>query len=136
MVPPSMRSEAGARKRWLFAEGSQGFFFTYLLLANPVLVLVTDGTIEVETEQDEAVIGESSLASPVFDSYGEVVGAIGVVIPFGVATMPLRPIYHMSSFIWEGVPNYEIRQAGGMTDKEVRQGFQAALDMEPPVLGC
>ena len=32
-------------------------------------------------EQDEAVLGESSLASPVFDSYGEVVGAIGVVVP-------------------------------------------------------
>jgi DNA-binding IclR family transcriptional regulator len=32
-------------------------------------------------EQDEAVIGESSLASPIFDSYGEAIGAIGVVIP-------------------------------------------------------
>jgi len=35
----------------------------------------------IALEQDEAVLGESSLASPVFDSYGEVVGAIGVVIP-------------------------------------------------------
>jgi len=33
------------------------------------------------TEQDEAVLGESSLAGPVFDSYGEAVGAIAVVIP-------------------------------------------------------
>jgi DNA-binding IclR family transcriptional regulator len=38
-------------------------------------------TSGVATEQDEAVLGESSLASPVFDSYGEAVGAIGVVIP-------------------------------------------------------
>ncbi|MGA9749754.1 MAG: IclR family transcriptional regulator C-terminal domain-containing protein [Nocardioides sp.] len=37
----------------------------------------------IATEQDEAVIGESSLASPVFDSYGEAVGAIGVVVPSG-----------------------------------------------------
>jgi DNA-binding IclR family transcriptional regulator len=37
----------------------------------------------VAAEQDEAVIGESSLASPVFDSYGEAVGAIGVVVPSG-----------------------------------------------------
>ena len=29
------------------------------------------------------MIGESSLASPVFDSYGEAVGAIGVVVPSG-----------------------------------------------------
>ena len=33
------------------------------------------------TEEDEAVLGESSLAGPVFDSYGEAIGAIGVVIP-------------------------------------------------------
>lgn len=37
----------------------------------------------IAVEQDEAVLGESSLASPVFDSYGEAVGAIGVVIPSG-----------------------------------------------------
>jgi DNA-binding IclR family transcriptional regulator len=34
-------------------------------------------------EQDEAVIGESALASPVFDSSGDAVGAIGVVIASG-----------------------------------------------------
>lgn len=34
-------------------------------------------------EEDEAVIGESALASPVFDSSAEAVGAIGVVIPSG-----------------------------------------------------
>jgi DNA-binding IclR family transcriptional regulator len=45
------------------------------------LDVVRSGGIAVE--RDEAVLGESSLASPVFDSYGEVVGAIGVVIPSG-----------------------------------------------------
>jgi ribulose-5-phosphate 4-epimerase/fuculose-1-phosphate aldolase len=38
------------------------------------------------------------------------------VIPFGVTTVPLRPVYHMSSFLAAGVPVYEIREAGGMTD--------------------
>jgi DNA-binding IclR family transcriptional regulator len=37
----------------------------------------------VAEERDEAVIGESSLASPVFDSSGEAIGAIGVVVPSG-----------------------------------------------------
>ena len=37
----------------------------------------------IAVEEDEAVLGESSLASPVFDSFGEAVGAIGVVIPSG-----------------------------------------------------
>lgn len=38
----------------------------------------------IAVEQDEAVLGESALASPVFDSSGTAVGAIGVVIPSGV----------------------------------------------------
>ena len=38
------------------------------------------------------------------------------VIPFGVVTAPLQPLYHMSAFIGDGVPNFEIRNAGGMTD--------------------
>ncbi len=42
------------------------------------------------------------------------------VLPFGVTTAPLRPLYHMSAFIGEGVPVFEIRNAGGMTDMLVR----------------
>ena len=34
----------------------------------------------IAREQDEAVIGEGAVASPVFDSWGDVVGAIGVVV--------------------------------------------------------
>lgn len=37
----------------------------------------------IAIEQDEAVIGESDIASPVFDSWGTAVGAIGVVVPSG-----------------------------------------------------
>src|SRR5216684_1265288 len=29
------------------------------------------------------------------------------VIPFGVTTVPLRPIYHMSGFLGQGVPVFE-----------------------------
>jgi len=42
------------------------------------------------------------------------------VIPFGVTTVPLRPLYHMSAFVGEGVPVFEIRNVGGMTDMLVR----------------
>jgi HCOMODA/2-hydroxy-3-carboxy-muconic semialdehyde decarboxylase len=42
------------------------------------------------------------------------------LIPFGVTRVPLRPMYHMSYFIAQGVPVYEIRDAGGMTDTFVR----------------
>ncbi len=38
------------------------------------------------------------------------------VIPFGVTEHPLRPLYHMSSFLAPGVPVFEIRESAGMTN--------------------
>ena len=32
------------------------------------------------------------------------------IIPFGVTTQKLQPIYHMAAFIGEGIPNFEIRK--------------------------
>ena len=43
------------------------------------------------------------------------------VIPVGATKVPLRPIYHMSSFLGAGVPVFEIREAGGpATDMLIR----------------
>jgi ribulose-5-phosphate 4-epimerase/fuculose-1-phosphate aldolase len=43
------------------------------------------------------------------------------IIPFGATTIPLRPIFHMSSFLGAGVPIFEIREAGGpATDMLIR----------------
>lgn len=42
------------------------------------------------------------------------------VVPFSIAKVPLRPVYHMSAFVGFGVPVFEIREAGGMTDMLVR----------------
>ena len=41
------------------------------------------------------------------------------VIPFAATTVPMRPMYHMGSFIAEGVPVWDIGAAGG-TDMLVR----------------
>ena len=38
------------------------------------------------------------------------------LIPFGITKLPLRPVYHNSSFIGEGVPVFEIREGAGDTD--------------------
>ncbi len=38
------------------------------------------------------------------------------LIPFGVTKKPLRPMYHQSAFLAAGVPVFEIRDAGGMTN--------------------
>ena len=43
------------------------------------------------------------------------------VIPFGATGTRLRPLYHMSAFLWRGVPVFEIRAAaGGASDMLVR----------------
>lgn len=45
------------------------------------------------------------------------------VIPFGATGVRLRPLYHMSAFLWRGVPVFEIRTAaGGASDMLVRNG--------------
>jgi ribulose-5-phosphate 4-epimerase/fuculose-1-phosphate aldolase len=42
------------------------------------------------------------------------------VIPFGVTSVPLKPIFHMSGFLGTGVPIFEIRETAGDTDMLVR----------------
>lgn len=50
------------------------------------------------------------------------------VIPFGVTSVPLKPIFHMSGFLGTGVPIFEIREIAGDTDMLVRNpGLGAAL---------
>jgi ribulose-5-phosphate 4-epimerase/fuculose-1-phosphate aldolase len=44
------------------------------------------------------------------------------VIPFGATKTPMRPMYHMSAFLAPGVPVFEIRDAGGMTNMLVSNG--------------
>lgn len=42
------------------------------------------------------------------------------VIPFGVTTVPLKPIFHMAAFVGLGIPNFEIRKVEKGTDLLVR----------------
>lgn len=61
------------------------------------------------------------------------------LIPFGATKVPLRPIYHMSGFLGAGVPVFEIRDAGGMTDMLIRtpklgEALAASLRDKPMIL--
>lgn len=42
------------------------------------------------------------------------------VIPFGIARTPLRPVYHMASFLWTGVPVFDIRRVREDNDLLIR----------------
>lgn len=38
------------------------------------------------------------------------------VIPFSISKVPLRPVFHLGAFLSPGVPVFEIRDAGGVTN--------------------
>src|SRR5208282_2576012 len=61
------------------------------------------------------------------------------LIPFGVTATKLRPIYHMGGFLGVGVPVFEIREAGGITDMLIRtpdlgRALAKTLNAKPFVL--
>jgi ribulose-5-phosphate 4-epimerase/fuculose-1-phosphate aldolase len=44
------------------------------------------------------------------------------VIPFGVTKGKMRPVYHMASFLWSGVPVFDIRRTAPENDLLIRDG--------------
>jgi ribulose-5-phosphate 4-epimerase/fuculose-1-phosphate aldolase len=48
------------------------------------------------------------------------------VVPFTASAVPLRPIYHMSGFLREAAPVFDLRPRFGATDMLVRDGEQGA----------
>ncbi|HLL27289.1 MAG TPA: class II aldolase/adducin family protein [Xanthobacteraceae bacterium] len=100
----------------------------YLMGRNLAPALVTAADI-VEYDLDSNPVGAPAQFAHFFERFihGEVyrarpdVNAVvhshsPTVIPFSVTGAPLRPLYHMSSFLYPGVPVFEIREAAGMTD--------------------
>ncbi len=45
------------------------------------------------------------------------------VIPFGISSAKLRPVFHMGAFLHGGVPIFEIREPGGMTDMLITSNY-------------
>jgi ribulose-5-phosphate 4-epimerase/fuculose-1-phosphate aldolase len=61
------------------------------------------------------------------------------VVPFGVSSVPLRPVYHMAAFIGEGIPVFDLRDAIGITEMLVNnpergRALAATLGTRPAVL--
>jgi ribulose-5-phosphate 4-epimerase/fuculose-1-phosphate aldolase len=63
------------------------------------------------------------------------------VVPFSVTSVPLRPLYHMASFLWVGVPVWDIRAvkdptAPGLLVRNIPVGksLAAALGDKPVML--
>jgi HCOMODA/2-hydroxy-3-carboxy-muconic semialdehyde decarboxylase len=61
------------------------------------------------------------------------------VIPFGVSSVPIKPVFHNAAFIGKGLPVFDIREAAGITDMLVSNAERGAalareLGEEPAVL--
>ena len=61
------------------------------------------------------------------------------LIPFSITKVPLRPVYHNSSFVGEGIPVFEIRDTAGDSDMlvgtpELGRALAKVLANKPAVL--
>jgi HCOMODA/2-hydroxy-3-carboxy-muconic semialdehyde decarboxylase len=61
------------------------------------------------------------------------------VIPFGVSSVPIKPVFHNAAFIGDGLPVFDIRDAAGITDMLVSDSTRGSalartLGDEPAVL--
>src|SRR5215470_10289820 len=103
----------------------------YLLSRSLAPALVTaDDIMEYDLDsnpvdlQDRTLYVERFIHGEIYKARPDVQAVVHhhspAVIPFGVSTVPLRPLYHMAAFLWEGVPVFEIRDVAGMTDMLVR----------------
>jgi len=88
-----------------------------LVTADDIMEFGLDGA--ALDRRGRALYTERFIHSEIYKAYPEISAVVHShspsIIPFGVTTVPLRPIYHMSSFLGAGVPVFEIRDAGGPT---------------------
>ena len=103
----------------------------FLLARSMAPGLVTAADI-MEFDREGEAVGDGRIAylerfihSEIFKRRPDVVSVVHShspsIIPFGAIAVPLKPIYHMGSFLGGGVPVFEIRDtAGPATDMLVR----------------
>jgi HCOMODA/2-hydroxy-3-carboxy-muconic semialdehyde decarboxylase len=57
------------------------------------------------------------------------------VIPFGITRGKLRPVYHMASFLWSGVPVFDIRRTTPDNDLLIRDA-RLGRELARELAGC
>ncbi|MBV9191363.1 MAG: class II aldolase/adducin family protein [Betaproteobacteria bacterium] len=77
-----------------------------------------------QDERGRESVRERFIHGEIYKARAEVVAVVHnhspSVIPFSVTGVPMKPIYHMASFIGDGVPNFEIRKVAKGTDLLVK----------------
>src|SRR6202047_3523739 len=93
-----------------------------LVTANDVMEFDLDGN--AVDARGRSLFLERFIHSEIYKARPDVMAVVHThspgVIPFTVSQVPLRPIYHNSSFLAGGVPVWDIRKDFGETDMLVR----------------
>jgi ribulose-5-phosphate 4-epimerase/fuculose-1-phosphate aldolase len=102
----------------------------FLLARNMAPVLVTPGDVQEydldgETRDPAPSYLERFIHAEIYRARPDVQAVVhshsASVIPFGLSSTPLRPLFHMAGFLADGVGRFEIRDAAGdETDLLVR----------------
>src|SRR5204862_1845874 len=75
-------------------------------------------------DQGRASVSERFIHGEIYKARPEVMAVVHnhspSVIPFSVTGVPMKPIFHIASFIGDGVPNFEIRDVEKGTDLLVK----------------
>jgi HCOMODA/2-hydroxy-3-carboxy-muconic semialdehyde decarboxylase len=96
-----------------------------LVTADDIMEFTLDG--EAVDPRGRAVYLERFIHGEIYRARPDVKSVVHshspAVIPFGVSSTALRPLYHMSAFLGDAVPVFEIRSVGGAaTDMLIRNG--------------
>jgi ribulose-5-phosphate 4-epimerase/fuculose-1-phosphate aldolase len=92
--------------------------------------LVTDADLQ-EYGPDSEPIGDARkpylerfLHGEIYKQRPDVIAIVhshaDAVIPFGISKTELKPVYHMASFLWSGVPVFDIRRVRDENDLLIR----------------
>ena len=109
------------------------------VVASDILTLDLDGNVlnsDQNTYQERYIHSEIYRLRP--DVNSVVHSHAPSVVPFGTTTVPLRAMFHMSAFIGQGLPIFEIRNAAGMTNMLVSNqdiGGRSGRDARRPACG-
>jgi HCOMODA/2-hydroxy-3-carboxy-muconic semialdehyde decarboxylase len=132
----SVRSARNAERYLLSRSMAPG-------LVTPVDVMEFDLESRPIDQRGRSLYSERFIHGEIYKARPDVLAVVHnhapALIPFGITGVPLRPVYHMSSFVGAGVPTFDIRRVGGATDMLVStpalgRELAATLGKGPAVL--
>ncbi len=110
------------------------------VVAGDILTLDLDSNV---LNSDQNTYRESFIHSEIYKRRPDVQSVVHShapsIVPFGTTTVALRAMFHMSAFIGQGLPIFDIRDAAGMTNmlvtnQDIGRALAETLGDRPAVL--